>query len=246
MADDVDAPPEQQQRQGILQWLRNDDALPLSMSTFLMFVLCTLACDWTFLLVAKALACALLFSGCEDSPDTWPRMQALLEHTSEALWLLPALVLTKVMSCLSFQELADIAYRAHPRVPRTTMPTLSDLLANAWFGVAFPTLFLLQSHLLSMLAPGVLGSFVSTVHLSLLYSFSAFEYVWFSRGWAPHRRVSFVEDNWPYFVGFGMPLAFVTSLSGSLCIRRILFSIAFPLLFMSSLAATPNSGTPFK
>lgn len=244
-AEDVDAPPDQPpdaQQPSILQWISNEDVFPLSISIFLMLVLCTAVCECICLPVANALAIFLLSSDHQGSADAWPWVRAVFDHVSQALWLMPALVLTKVMSCWSFQELADIAHRVDPRVPRTTMPSLKDMQADAQFGVTVPTLFLLQSHLLSILAPHLLGSVISTLHLSLLYSLSAFEYIWFSRGWEPHRRVLFVEDNWTYFIGFGMPLTLVTSLSSSFCIRRILFSMAFPLFFLTSLVATPRNG----
>ena len=40
-----------------------------------------------------------------------------------------------------------------------------------------------------------------------------------SLGWIIHQRVNFVEKNWPYFLGFGLPLAILTSIPNSLVIR---------------------------
>ena len=33
------------------------------------------------------------------------------------------------------------------------------------------------------------------------------------------KRLAFIENNWPYFVGFGLPLALLTNVSGSFVVR---------------------------
>ena len=40
-----------------------------------------------------------------------------------------------------------------------------------------------------------------------------------SAGWPVHQRITYLEARWTYFIGFGLPLAFLASLSGSLVIR---------------------------
>ena len=43
-----------------------------------------------------------------------------------------------------------------------------------------------------------------------------------SAGWPVHQRMHiYLEARWTYFIGFGLPLAFLASLSGSLVIRYI-------------------------
>ena len=83
----------------------------------------------------------------------------------------------------------------------------------------------------------ILGAALNLVHQCLLHSLYCFEYKWFSqvcpskyiwsanlRDYFPHhvaqgielhRRLDYIETNWPYFLGFGLPLAVITSLPES-------------------------------
>ena len=65
-------------------------------------------------------------------------------------------------------------------------------------------------------------------------------------GWAVHERISHIEERWPYFIGFGLPLTFLASLSSSLVIRyshvlvlggtlpTLIFSALIPVLHLLS------------
>lgn len=173
----------------------------------------------------------------------WMWLQPLLVYTFQALWVLPLFALSKVVNCLWFQDIADIAFRYITGGRQASSPGISRVLADVLFSVMVQTLFLLQAVIVSMLPIGKLGEIVYLVHLSLLYSLYSFEYAWFNRGWELHRRLSFIEDNWPYFVGFGMPLAVLTSWPTSYFISGCIFSILFPLFMLSAYAATPMTGT---
>lgn len=76
-------------------------------------------------------------------------------------------------------------------------------------------MFCFQSTLVSMLPIVFLGDVLCLVHMCMLYSLYSFEYKWFNMGWELHRRLTFIESNWPYFIGFGLPLAVLTALPSS-------------------------------
>ncbi|XP_075557653.1 EI24 domain-containing protein tank [Dermacentor variabilis] len=187
----------------------------------------------------------LLFGDHQSSPanNIWTWLHPLLNCTFQALWVIPLFVLSKIVNCLWFQDIANIAFRYITGGRPTLMTSVSRFLSDVLFSVLVQTLFLFQSHLVAALPIGKIGELVSLIHLSLLYSLYAFEYVWCSRGWELHRRLSFIEYNWPYFIGFGLPLAVLTSWPTSYFMSGSIFSILFPLYILSAHGVTPTTGT---
>lgn len=208
------------------------------------FLCSILSFDFLLLPAVQALIVLLFGDSQGSSADSiWTWLQPLLVCTFQALWVLPLFLLSKVVNSLWFQDIADIAFRYITGGNQRFLPSLSRILSDVLFSVLVQTLFLFQSLLVGALPIGRLGELVSLVHLSLLYSLYAFEYIWFSRGWELHRRLSFIEDNWPYFVGFGLPLAVITSWFESYFLSGCFFSLLFPLFILSAHGVTPATGT---
>lgn len=85
-----------------------------------------------------------------------------------------------------------------------------------------------------------IGSTLCFIHICLLYSLYSFEYKWFNMGLELHKRLTFIEYNWPYFLGFGFLLAASTQLCESYFVSGCVFSILFPLFILSGNESTPK------
>jgi len=109
------------------------------------------------------------------------------------------------------------------------------------FSVVLEMLFLVQAMLVGLI-PGI-GAVLSLFHLAVLYALYSFEYKWIYQGTIINQRVAYIERNWPYFLGFGLPLSVVTALPGSLVISACMFAVAFPLFIVSASDAKPEEST---
>lgn len=125
------------------------------------------------------------------------------------------------------QDIADSAYKVRKGRPQL-LPSFSVIIADTLFSLLVQSLFLVQSMAVSLLPINYFG-IACNVHLCLLYSLYSFEYKWCNMGWELHKRLTYIEINWPYFLGFGTILTFLTQLSSSYIIKWV------KLIFVSAL-----------
>lgn len=154
----------------------------------------------------------------EDLHFVWGWLQSILSIIFGMMWVLPIFLLSKIVSSLWFADIANAAYRVRKGRPQM-IPSISKLIADFLFSLLVQALFLVQSMLVNLVPIPWVGSSLCFVHLCLLYSLYSFEYKWFNMGWELHRRLSYIECNWPYFLGFGIPLTVLTNSSSSIIVR---------------------------
>lgn len=162
----------------------------------------------------------------------WMWINRILSWTFNTLWVLPLFVVSKIVNCFWFQDIADQAYKTTVGRPRH-LP-FSTMVADTCFSILLHLIFLIQSMLASLIPIEGIGMFIGLLHMSLLSSSYAFEYKWYNMGWEVHQRVSCVERNWPYYFGFGLPLALCTLMFSSQLVSGCVFSLLFPLFIISA------------
>ena len=111
--------------------------------------------------------------------------------------------------------------------------SISVMIADTVFSIVVEIIFLIQGKVFALLPIKILGSAINLVHQCLLHSLYSFEYKWFSQGIELHKRLHEVETHWPYFLGFGLPLAVITSMPESQVMAGCVFSVVFPLFIVS-------------
>uniref|UniRef100_A0A182WU41 Etoposide-induced protein 2.4 n=1 Tax=Anopheles quadriannulatus TaxID=34691 RepID=A0A182WU41_ANOQN len=182
-----------------------------------------------------------LFRNSTTMTTVWGWMQPSLSLLFNSLWVTPLFLLSKIVNSLWFQDIADSAYKFRKGRPQL-MPSISKLIADTLISLLIQILFLLQSTAVKYLPVPVpfACTAIYMVHMSLLCSLYAFEYKWFNMGWELHKRLTYIEQNWPYFLGFGLPLAALSELPNSIVISGCVFSVLFPLFIISANEATPK------
>lgn len=160
------------------------------------------------------------------------------------IWVMPLFILSKIVNSLWFQvsslisnwffcfhsksfqwlnqwnvlqDIADSAYKVRKGQPQLFV-SFSVIIADTLFSLLVQTLFLIQSMVVNLLPFNYFG-IICNIHLCLLYSLYSFEYKWCNMGWELHKRLTYIESNWPYFLGFGTIMTILTQLTSSVIIR---------------------------
>ncbi|XP_071536497.1 etoposide-induced protein 2.4 homolog isoform X2 [Panulirus ornatus] len=174
----------------------------------------------------------------ERAGSVWLYVRPTLTAVFNMLWVLPLFVLSRIINTIWFQDIADSAYRQRQGRPQL-IGSISKLVADVLISIFIQLLFLIQANVLMLLPLVGIGVMLSGIHMCMLNALYAFEYRWFNMGWELYKRLSFIEENWPYFMGFGLPLAIITMYPSSVYVSGCLFALLFPVFIISANEADP-------
>merc|ERR1712142_503038 len=175
----------------------------------------------------------IILAGSQSRADAlWSYTQPVLSVAFSTLWVLPFFLLSKIVNAIWFQDIADLAFRSSQGRPLVNL-SISVMIADTVFSIVVEIIFLVQGKVFALLPIKILGAAINLLHQCLLHSLYSFEYKWFSQGIELHKRLHEVETHWPYFLGFGLPLAVITSMPESQVMAGCVFSVVFPLFIVS-------------
>ncbi|XP_065837992.1 etoposide-induced protein 2.4 homolog [Oscarella lobularis] len=169
----------------------------------------------------------------------------VIQYLFSAFWVLPLFWLSKPINSLWFLEISDEvlrllkADRINTSISLTSSSTSSSTssmtssrlavqIADAFFSLILECLFLVQAVLVGLIPPASLGLILNVAHLSLLYALYSFEYAWMDRHVSVVERLAKIECDWPYYLGFGLPLTIATVLPNSIVVSASVFAVLFP------------------
>lgn len=175
--------------------------------------------EYGLLPVLRLMLTYMFASDSGNASYVWSWLQPVLSLLFGMVWVLPLFILSRVVNSLWFQDIANSAYKFRKGRPQTI--GISKLIADTLFSLVVQLLFLVQSMAVQLVPMQYVGEGLSFVHMCLLYSLYAFEYKWFNMGWELHKRLTYIEYNWPYFIGFGIPMAVLTQLPSSYIVRYV-------------------------
>ena len=157
------------------------------------------------------------------------------------LWVLPLYLISRLLNVFWYQEIADLVYLSvrHSRTSRDQRASIAELIADIVYSVVVQCVFLVQASLVGCIP--VVGHSLQVLHMCLVYSLYAFEYVWMNQGLGVVRRVALIHHNWAYFTGYGAIMSLVIAAASNYFMGVCLFSLMFPILIVSCHFASPQS-----
>jgi len=192
---------------------------------------------WSFQIFFEPTISALLMEG-----DSWlPRLPYyFLVAIYYLLWILPMFILSFVINSKWLNIVAQNSFVAlcgsPPKTSSIGLNDLARMFAAELYTSTFYSMFVIQCSVMAMLP--VLGPILNFILLCWLYSLYCFEYKWI--GWHIGRRLRHVEDNWAYFVGFGMvtgtPFT-VASIYGGFWLSYTIWWLFFPYFVVMAIGA---------
>jgi len=155
-------------------------------------------------------------------------------------WMIPIYLISFIINNSWLQRISQDSFlilkKQKAPTPTRNIWQLPKEMATEIYTTTFYGMFLFQSFL-SYLIP-FFGPILNLVFLCWLYSLYCFEYRW--SDWNLGKRLRYIEDNWAYFVGFGMVAGTPFTLASFYCgfwISSAVWWLAFPFFIITAIGA---------
>ncbi|KAI9498005.1 etoposide-induced protein 2.4-domain-containing protein [Zychaea mexicana] len=145
-----------------------------------------------------------------------------------------------------FTPIAEKAFQLQAKNnPRTTpgSTNIVQSMASMIYTVIFYMNCGVFAGLLRSMIPHV-GTLLAFLMNCAIMSYYCFEYKWLYMGWTLEQRMTFMEEHWAYFLGFGTPITVLTFFLSTLHSGAV-FAILYPSYVIMATMATPKPATPY-
>eukprot|EP00299_Pterocystis_sp_00344_P012094 c5761_g1_i1.p1 GENE.c5761_g1_i1~~c5761_g1_i1.p1 ORF type:complete len:332 (-),score=29.30 c5761_g1_i1:48-1007(-) len=160
-------------------------------------------------------------------------------------WLYPIYTISLVLNSVTYQNIASASFILHFKRQQQVQLSYYGLIAqlsDLIYRVLLCFFYVLLSTIVFFIP--IVGIPLSVVLVSWLYAFYCFEYIWTMQSWPLDRQITFFENRWAFFLGFGLPCSilshvFPVVLSAALC------GLVFPMcVIMATISSTPDPLPP--
>lgn len=197
----------------------------------------------------------------DERSDTGPsNLIPLHRWFFNLFFVVPLFALSKVVSNFFFQDIADNGYKHIGRVQKgvqtesqkrakaraakcrggslraVVMANIADMI----FSTVMQLVLVLEIGVIA-LGPGPCRH-VALVYSAWQFSLYCFEYTWINRGWTLNERIAYFESHWIYFLGFGLPYAWLI-LQLEFFTGAALTQLLFPVFVLTAVNAVPVRST---
>ncbi|KAK9836350.1 hypothetical protein WJX81_007690 [Elliptochloris bilobata] len=180
---------------------------------------------------------------------------ALLHALFLALWLLPVYCVSFALSCVWYQEIAQLAVQwqcgqappqhgkgakssgsGGPDIAGSSDGGLLHAAAQEVFRVALFAVFFLQVSAVAFVP--VVGKVAYFVLVSWLYALYSFDYKWSLTSRRLQERIAFFEQHWAFFLGFGSVCTLAT-MYWTFFKGAAIMAIVYPLFILVACKSDP-------
>ncbi|KAJ7571683.1 hypothetical protein O6H91_01G172500 [Diphasiastrum complanatum] len=193
-------------------------------------------------------------------------LQSVLIAICYVFWLYPLYIISFVINCIWYNEIARHAFEAIDHVPKRSYSNSQAAESGLKLGKGVDTVktrsmksgvfdsvvlgigeqiysmimvsaFFIEVFLVSFIP--YIGKFLYFLLLSWLYAYYCFDYKWNFARWSLEKRLVFFETNWAFFAGFGSPCVLATFFFSPLVSAGVM-AILFPLFVLVATGSQPE------